>query len=89
MRAKTLSPGGEWIVRSHIGWKREQNILYKGVETSPYQKRFKNLERKSERESSKRTISLSSEFGLLQMVSESDIERCAIEDPRLQRGGGL
>jgi len=25
----------EWIVRSHIGWEREQNTLYKGVETSP------------------------------------------------------
>ena len=24
-----------WIVRSHIGWRGEQNILYKGVETSP------------------------------------------------------
>ena len=25
---------GGWIVRSHIGWGREQNILHKGVETS-------------------------------------------------------
>ena len=24
-----------WIVRSHVGWGGEQNILYKGVETSP------------------------------------------------------
>ena len=24
-----------WIVRSHIGWRRERSILYKGVETSP------------------------------------------------------
>ena len=35
----------------------ERNILYKGVETSPYQTCFKNLEGKPERESSKRTIS--------------------------------
>ena len=24
-----------WIVRSHIGWRGEPNILYKGVKTSP------------------------------------------------------
>ena len=24
-----------WIVRSHISWRRERNIPYKGVETSP------------------------------------------------------
>ena len=23
-----------WIVRSHIGWREERNILYKSVETS-------------------------------------------------------
>ena len=26
---------GEWIVRSHISWREERNIPYKGVETSP------------------------------------------------------
>ena len=26
---------GGWIVRSHIGWRGERNISYKGVETSP------------------------------------------------------
>ena len=25
---------GGWIVRSHVGWGGERNILYKGVETS-------------------------------------------------------
>ena len=44
-------------MRSHIGWGGERNILYKGVETSLYQTRFKNLEGKPERESLKRTIS--------------------------------
>ena len=24
-----------WIMRSHVGWRGEQNISYKGVETSP------------------------------------------------------
>ena len=24
-----------WIVRSHVGWGGERNILYKGVENSP------------------------------------------------------
>ena len=42
---------------SHIGWRGEQNTVYKGVETFPYQTRFKNLEGKPERESPKRTIS--------------------------------
>ena len=29
----TGSEGG-WIVRSHIGWRGQRNILYNGVETS-------------------------------------------------------
>ena len=41
-----------------IGWRGEENILYKGVETSPSQTRFKNIEEKPERKSSKRTISV-------------------------------
>ena len=36
----------EGCVRSHIGWGGERNIFYKGMETSPYQIRFKNLEGK-------------------------------------------
>ena len=32
---RTLESEREWIVRSHIGWGGKQNILYKGVETSP------------------------------------------------------
>ena len=27
---------GGWIVRSHVGWRGERNIPYKGVKTSPY-----------------------------------------------------
>ena len=41
---RTLGLEGELIVRSHISWRGERNILYKGVETSPYQTHFKNLE---------------------------------------------
>ena len=26
---------GGWIVRSHVGWRWEQNIPYKSIETSP------------------------------------------------------
>ena len=33
--ARTLGLEGRCIVRSHIGWRGEQNIFYKGVETSP------------------------------------------------------
>ena len=32
--ARMLGFEGEWIVRSHISWGGERNILYKGVETS-------------------------------------------------------
>ena len=46
MPARTLGPEGGWIVISHVGWGEERNTLYKGVETSPYQMRFKNLEGK-------------------------------------------
>ena len=36
-------------VRSQIGWGGEWSILYKSVETSPQQTRFKNLVGKTER----------------------------------------
>ena len=52
-------------MRSHIGWEGEGNILYKGVETSFSQMRFKNLEGKPERKSRKRTISASGGLRLL------------------------
>ena len=62
MSARTLGPEGGWIVRSHIGWGGKRNIVYKGVETFPKHTRYKNLKKKLERESSKRTISASGEF---------------------------
>ena len=31
----TLGSQEGWIVRSHISWRGEQNIPYKGVKTSP------------------------------------------------------
>ena len=80
--ARTLGPEGGWIVRSHISWGGEQSILYKGVETSPQQMCFKNLEEKPEKESPKRIISASGELGLLQMVSEPDTGQCASEDAK-------
>ena len=40
---------------------------------------------KTWRESPNRTISTSGGLGLLQMVSESDIERCANEETKLRR----
>ena len=32
MPARMLGPEGGWIVRSHISWGGERNVLYKGVE---------------------------------------------------------
>ena len=69
MSVRTLGPEGGWTVRSHISSGGERRILYKGVKTSPYQTRFKNLEGKPEKESPKRTISASGELALLQKYS--------------------
>ena len=55
----------------------ERSILYKGVEISPWQTRFKNFEGKPKRESPKRIISASGGLGPLQMVSEPDTGQCA------------
>ena len=41
--SKDAGPRREWLVRSHIGWGGERNILYKSVETFPYQTHFKAL----------------------------------------------
>ena len=79
---RTLGPQGGWIVRSHISWRGERNIAYKGVETSP------KLEGKPGRESLKRTISARGELRLLQMVSEPDTGRCVSENTG-PKGGGL
>ena len=48
--------------------------------------RFRNLEGKPEKKSSKRTISASSEFGSLQMVSEPGTGRYASKEAEPQRG---
>ena len=68
----------------------ERNTLYKGEETFPSQLRFKNLERKLERESLKWTISASGGLGPLQMVSELDtrqcVRQCASKDDGSWRG---
>ena len=38
----------ECTVRSHDGWRRERNVSYKRVKTSPKQMRFKNREADSD-----------------------------------------
>ena len=60
--SEDAGPRRVWIVMSHIGWGGEQNTLYKGVTA------FKSLERKPERESPKRTISVSRGFWSLQSM---------------------
>ncbi|KAG7030901.1 Bifunctional riboflavin biosynthesis protein RIBA 1, chloroplastic [Cucurbita argyrosperma subsp. argyrosperma] len=54
--------------------------------TVTVQTRFKNLEGKSERKSSKRTIFVSGGLELLQMVSDLDTGRCTSEDAGPPRG---
>ena len=46
---------------------------------------LKTVKGKSERKSPKRTISTSSELGLLQMVSELDTRRCANEEAKSRK----
>ena len=69
--------------RFHIGWRGEQNILYKGVKSLPSRPVLKTL-----RESSKRTIFVSGGLGLLLMVSKLDTERYASEEVESRKAGG-
>ena len=69
-------PPRRWIVRYHIGWRGERNILYKGVKTSPQYTCFKTMRMKAIRNGSKWTISTSNGLGPLQ-------------DTRVLKGGGL
>ena len=70
-------------MRSHIGWREERNIPYKGVETSP--SRCVLIVRLTViRNGSKQTIFANGGLGLLQGVRT---ERCASEIPYwLERG---
>ena len=52
-----------WIVRSHIGRREERSTPYKGVETYPYQTRFKLM---AIRNGPKWTVSVSGGLGLLE-----------------------
>ena len=58
-------------MRSHIGWRGERNIPYKGVETSPYQTRFKTVRLTAIRNEPTRTISASGGLGLAWVVKDS------------------
>ena len=42
-QCKDVGPQGRQIVRSQISQRGEWNIPYKGVKTSPYQRRFKTV----------------------------------------------
>ena len=61
---------------SHISWGGEQNIIYKGVETFPYQTRFKALRGAWKGKSKEDNIS-SDGSGPLQTVSDTYTRRCA------------
>ena len=58
-----------------IGWRAEQNISYKGVESSILHMRFKTLRLTAIHIEPKRTISISSGFQRLQMVSDLKTEK--------------
>ena len=65
-------------------WRGNETFLIRVWKSLP-SGRFKNLEGKLGRESPKRTISTCAGLGLLQMVSEPDVGRCASEDTGLPR----
>ena len=73
-------------MRSHVSWRGERNIFYKGIETSPSRTHFKNLERKPKRESAKKTVSASGGLRLLQMVSKPGSGRCTSEEAEPRSG---
>ena len=64
----------------YVSRRREPSISYKGVETSPLERHFKNLEGKPERKSRKRTISGSDGLELqhiLERAKRGQYVRCA------------
>ena len=63
-------------MRSHIDWREQRNISYKGRESSPYYTRFKTVNLIAILNRQKRTISAGSKLIFLQMVLEIDIEQC-------------
>ena len=69
MPVRTLGIEGGWIVRPRVGWGGEQNILYKSVEISLQQTRFKNLQGKPESESPNKAIYVSGGLGRLHFLS--------------------
>ena len=56
-------------MRSHIGWRGERSIPYKGVETSPSRRVLKTMRLTAIRNGPKRTISASGRLGILQLSS--------------------
>ena len=68
-------------MRFIISWREEQNIIYNLQRCKNFslenKTRFKNLRRKPDKESEKRTISISDELELLHSLSNStSISRC-------------
>ena len=72
-------------MRSHIAWRGNKIFLIR-VWKSFSSNAFKIMRLTTIRNRPKQTISTNSEFGLLQLVSKLDTERCANEDTRLPRG---
>ena len=54
-------------MRFHVDWRGERSILYRGVETSPYQTRFKTVKLHNE---PKWTIFVGGRLEQLQMISK-------------------
>ena len=64
-------------MRSHIGWRGERSIPYKGVETSHQQTCFNTVKLTTIHNEPKRTVSTSGGFELLQDIGfllELDLE---------------
>jgi len=72
-------------MRSHIGWREEQNIPYKGVETPPSIRVLKP----EEKAQIGQYMLASSELERLQMVSKSYTKQCVNEDTEPPKRGEL
>ena len=67
--SEDVGPQGRWIVRSHLGWRGEQNIPYKGYVNLSLSDAFWNCE--VDNYTDQKTISISGEIGLAIYIAKN------------------
>ena len=79
-------PERGWILRSHIGWRGEWSILYKGGKPLHSRRVLKTLRGSLKMKAQRGQYLLAGSLGHCKWVSESNIERCVSKDAELRRG---